>query len=124
MKKVLVVAAIAATALLGGCAMPVMHGAIFTDGIAPVANWSSTDYVVDKGDYTILGPAEGTSEFINVLGLVATGDGGYQSAFAKACQAKGADNLIDAKCDVKIFSVLGIFARVNFKVSGTAVKRK
>lgn len=105
-----------------GCAMvspvaSVPTGLIYTGATGPVGV-AAANYP----EYKVIGPAEGTSSAVGVLGIAAAGNGGVSAAYKDALSNARADALIDVQVDQKITSVLGLFSKHTTIVKGTAVK--
>ena len=118
----LVICCIALLIFVVGCAMvspvaSVPTGLIYTGVTGPVGI-ATANYP----EYKVIGPAEGTSSSIGVLGIAAAGDGGASKAYQNALSNARADALIDVQVDQKVMSVLGLFSKHTTIVKGTAVK--
>ena len=107
---------------VAGCAMvtPVSSvpvGLIYTGATGPVGV-----AIGNYPEYKIIGPAEGKSSAVGVLGIAAGGDAGASATYKDALSNARADALIDVQVDQKITSVLGLFSKHTTIVKGTAVK--
>ncbi len=102
MKKVFIAAMLAVVTLsFSSCGAVGMMGTIYTDYTAPVAVTSLS-----------LGKKVGSAKAISVLGLVAIGDGGINTA------AKNGGIKKISHVDVKTTSILGIFTSHEYIVYG------
>ena len=99
------------------CSRPA--GMIYTSSTGPVGI-AAANYP----DYKVIGPAEGTSTAIGVLGIVGVGNCGASEAYQDALRRARADALIDVQVDQKCTSVLLLFSKHTTIVKGTAVKFK
>lgn len=107
---------------VGGCASfsvvpTVPTGLLYTGATGPVGV-AAANYP----EYKVIGPAEGTSSAVGVLGIIATGNAGVSEAYQDALRRARADALIDVQVDQKLTSVLGLFSKHTTIVQGTAVK--
>lgn len=102
MKKVILSVACAAVLAMGltSCASGNVGG-VYTDTTAPVAISSNQ-----------MGTKVGEARILNILGVVALGDGGVQAAAKKA----GITRI--SHVDVKTFSILGVYTTVDYIVYG------
>ncbi len=105
-----------------GCAMvspvaSVPTGLIYTGATGPVSV-AAANYP----EYKVIGPAEGTSSAVGVLGIAAAGNAGASKAYQDALRRAEADALVDVQVDQKITSVLGLFSKHTTIVKGTAIK--
>lgn len=108
---------------VAGCAMmmpatPLVPTGIIYTGVTGPGDVRLGDYP----DYEVIGPAEGESSALGVLGIIATGDAGVGEAYGRAIRKTRADALIDVQVDHKVFSILGLFSKHTTIVQGTAVK--
>lgn len=130
--KVLALAAVAATAVLGGCAMgPAGAGPggtspafIYTDGqIYPAANTSSTVYNLDTDDFEIKGTVTASGEATNILGIISSGDNGYEMLLEEA-RAQGCDDVLNVRMDIKHTNILTFYVKDETTLIGQGVKWK
>lgn len=94
-------------------------GMLYTGATGPVSV-SAANYP----EYEIIGPAEGYSSAIGVLGIIAVGDAGVNKAYEDAIRKARADALIDVRVDQRVVSVLLFGSKHWTIVKGTAVKFK
>ena len=133
MKKVMSLMAVAAAALtLGGCAWGpsntgpagTMPAFIYSDNIVyPAANTSSTQYTLTTDDFDIRGTVVATGEMTNILGIIASGDNGYQALLAEA-RSQGADDVINVRVDVKHSNILSFYVVDTITLTGQAITFK
>lgn len=98
-----------------------LSGCIYANVNSPFAYRSPTP--ADVGGMGQLGPeVRGEACMSIILGLVATGDAGYQAAIANAKQSSGANMLADVKTDTNYFNILGVYQKYCTLVSARAVK--
>ena len=133
MKSLLVLGLIVmAGMLIVGCAgvMPgkdgIFPGGLVTAVTSPLHIDSdlAREFSANPEKFEILGEVEGASSNMNVLGLVAMGNGGYIPALEDAKAKAGADALINVVVDVKKMSVLFLFSKTTTTVKGLAIKLK
>lgn len=108
---------------LSGCAMQ-PYGLLYTQvvrGESYPRPWVHGD--LDLTRITLIGPARGEACSSNVLGLVATGDGGIDAALQDALKrAGGATLLYDVRIDLRTKTYLGLYSTFCTEVSGTAAR--
>lgn len=123
--------------LLSGCAIPglgggpttqigpsgVGQGGLFTHVSYPSENTSTTRYELTSDDFEILGPVTGRGSSMNILGIVAMGESGYEKALNQA-RAGGADELMNLRLDTDFTNILGLFKKSETVVTGTAIRWK
>ncbi len=108
------------TMVLTGCASISPVGLIYTNTTLP-QSWRSNT-LEDVKQLQVIGPVQGESCATNILGLVATGDAGYNAAVTKALESSpGAVALYDVRTDGNLFSILGVYTKYCTIVSGQAV---
>ncbi|MFL5318661.1 MAG: TRL domain-containing protein [Myxococcaceae bacterium] len=118
MKKLLLAAAVAS--LSSGCAAIGPIGTIFTSVTLP-QSWRSPT-AQDVGNATVMGEVDGEACASSILGLVALGEAGYDSALKAALKQKaGATTMYDVRTDSRLFSILGIYSQFCTVVHGTAI---
>ena len=109
--------------LLPGCALQ-PYGLLYSHvvrGEAYPRPWTHGD--LDLTRMTLVGPAHGEACSTNLLGLVATGDGGIDAAVRDALKrAGGATILYDVRIDRRTTSYLGLYSTFCTEVSGTAAR--
>lgn len=132
MRKVLALSALAAVAVLSGCAMgPAGAGPggtcpafIYTDGqIYPAANTSSTVYNLDTDDFEIKGTVTASGEATNILGIISSGDNGYEMLLEEA-RAQGCDDVLNVRMDIKHTNILTFYVKDETTLIGQGVKWK
>lgn len=103
MKKAILSVACAVVLAMGltSCASVSTIGSVYTSTTAPVAISSNQ-----------MGTKVGEARILNILGVVALGDGGIQAAAKKA----GITHI--SHVDVKTFSILGVYTTVDYIVYG------
>ncbi len=94
-------------------------GMLYTGATGPVGV-AAANYP----EYEIIGPAEGYSSAVGVLGIIATGDAGVSKAYEDAIRKARADALINVQVDQKVKSIFSLFSKHWTIVKGTAVKFK
>jgi len=102
----------------------VYPGGLFTGVTIPSDLTADQVYQAYPDSFTIIGMVEGSSGAVNILGIIAVGDGGYRAAIDNAKSQVGADGLINCVADIKSTSVLGFFGSSKTIVRGLAIKRK
>ena len=93
------------------------YGFIYTD-----ATVSRSFYSLQRNDNTPAAEAHGEACISNILGLVATGTGGFDSAYKAALASSGANSLWDVRVDTKITNILGIYGTTCTEVTGKVSK--
>ena len=108
---------------LSGCALQ-PYGLLYTQvvrGESYPRPWVHGD--LDLTRITLIGPARGEACSSNVLGLVATGDGGIDAALKDALKrAGGATLLYDVRVDQRTRTYLGLYSKFCTEVSGIAAR--
>ena len=109
--------------LLSACALQ-PYGIIYTQitqGDAYPRPWVHSE--LDLKKMTLIGSAHGESCSTNVLGLVATGDGGIDAALQDAkTRAGGATILYDVRIDRRMKIYFGLYSTFCTEVSGIAAR--
>ena len=118
----LVICCMASLIFIVGCASitgtPTLPlGAIYTGTTGPVSI-----AIGNYPEYRIVGPAEGKSSAVGVLGIIAVGGASANEAYQDAIKRVQADALVDVRVDQKITSVLWLFSKHTTIVNGTAIK--
>jgi len=131
LKKLLMLSCLTLSMLLISCAatMPGPGGvspAMLVTATTSPGDLANIDqrYAAYPDSFQILGAAEGSSSSINILGLIAIGQGGYSAALEDAKASVGADGIINATGDVSSLGILGLFASSKTTVKGIAIKLK
>jgi hypothetical protein len=110
MKKILLALALSTT----GCGF---GGFIYTD-IQTSRNWIS----LQRSDNTQAAEAHGESCASSILGLIATGNAGFDAAYKAALASSGANSLWDVRADTRSTTILGIFSTLCTEVTGKVSK--
>ncbi len=109
--------------LLPGCALQ-PYGLLYSHvvtGEAYPRPWTHRDLALAR--MTLVGPASGEACSTNLLGLVATGDGGIDAAVRDALtRAGGATVLYDVRIDRRTTSYLGLYSTFCSEVNGIAAR--
>jgi hypothetical protein len=113
MKKILF--ALTAVTGLGACGG--VSGLIYTD-LTTSRNWIS----LQRNDNTQAAEAHGEACGSSILGLIATGNAGFDAAYKAALASSGANSLWDVRADTRNTTILGIFSTVCTEVTGKVSK--
>ncbi|MHB1756461.1 MAG: TRL domain-containing protein [Leptospirillum sp.] len=109
--------------LLSACAMQ-PYGLLYTQvtqGVAYPRPWVHGE--LDLKKITLVGPAHGEACSTNFLGLVATGNGGIDSAVQDALKRAGSATILyDVRIDRSTKTYFGLYSKFCTEVSGTAAK--
>ncbi|MGF1572364.1 MAG: hypothetical protein ACFCU1_04765 [Sumerlaeia bacterium] len=93
---------------------------IYTSGLTyPAENTSSTQYVMNSDDFTVIGAVRAEGESTNIFGIIASGTNGYELLLQEV-QARGGDDVINVRADVTSSNILG-FTTVKTTYMGTAI---
>ncbi len=123
---------LAAAAMITGCAWgPSSYGPgsthqafIYTDNmIYPASNTSGTTYNLDTDDFEIKGSVMASGEATNILGIIASGDNGYELLLDEA-RAQGCDDVINVRMDVKHTNILTFYVKNETTLMGQGIKWK
>ncbi len=132
-KFLAVATTLAAAAMITGCAIgPTSYGPastgpafIYTDNMVyPAANTSGTTYELTTDDFEIKGTVMASGESTNLLGIIASGDNGYQTLLEEA-RAQGCDDVMNVRMDVRHTQIVGpIYQKTETTLMGQGVKWK
>ena len=93
-------------------------GLIYTD-----ATISRSWYSLQKSDNTAATEAHGEGAgVVNILSLVAIGNGGFDAAYKAALASSGANSLWDVRADTHLTNILGIYGTQCTQVTGKVSK--
>lgn len=108
------IAAFAVTVLGTGCPF---GGFIYSD-YTTSRNWIS----LQRNDNSQATEAKGEACASSILGLIATGDAGFDKAYKAALASSGANSLWDVRADTRFTTILGIYSTLCTEVVGKAAK--
>lgn len=104
-------AALAVNGHLGG------NGLIYASTTSPVSYFSPTEPLKGSG-----AEAHGEACMSSVLGLITTGDAGYDAAYKAALATSGASSLFDVRVDRHFTAVLGLYASSCTELTGRVAR--
>ena len=87
-------------------AVVALQGCLYTNVAMPSA-FPRPDTRIDVKDMTVVGPAHGEACGTEIIGLIYTGDFGYEDAYKDALAKSGGTVLYDVKVDAKLTQILG-----------------
>ena len=121
MKRLLVAVASLATVALSGCAgVAVLYpgsAGLYTSATAPRSYFSPTAPLSGAG-----ADAHGESCTSSILGIITTGDSGYDAAYKAALASSGASSLYDVRVDTHVTNMLGLYATSCTELTGRVAK--
>jgi len=111
--------------LLSGCANSYFGALIFDSTMHPVSPQTFDEvYAAYPDSFVVVGRVQGTSSNTNLLGIVSTGNGGYQAAMENALSKADAVGLVNCVTDFRTTGFLGIISTRTTIVEGLAIRRK
>ncbi len=99
---------------LGACGL---NGVIYAD-YTTSRNWIS----LQRSDNSAAAEAKGEACASSILGLVATGNAGFDAAYKAALASSGANSLWDVRADTRFTTILGIYSTLCTEVTGKVSK--
>lgn len=117
MKKIVMLVAAMAGLSTTACGALGLTGALYSD-VTVSRNWIS----LQKSDNTQAAEAHGEACSSNILGLIATGNGGFDAAYKAALASSGANSLWDVRADTRITNIIGIYGTTCTEVTGKVSK--